>query len=96
MAILTYLDANCLIAVADAEPQRRAKVQALLSDPRRSFIYSPFITLETLSLAIHYRKKAKEQFFRQYLNQCAFSSDNLSEIVREAHRQAAKIRRGKR
>ena len=49
MAIITYLDANCLIAIADAEPQRRGKVLALLSDTRRSFIYSPFTTLETLT-----------------------------------------------
>jgi hypothetical protein len=83
MAILTYLDSNCLIAVADAEPQRAGKVFALLRDRQRSFIYSPYTTLETLSLAIHYQKPAREQFFRRYLNHCAFISD-------KAHRQAEK------
>jgi predicted nucleic acid-binding protein len=90
MAILTYLDSNCLIAVADAEPQRAGKVFALLRDRQRSFIYSPYTTLETLSLAIHYQKPAREQFFRRYLNHCAFISDNLTEILNEAHRQAEK------
>ncbi|MGH9846627.1 MAG: PIN domain-containing protein [Blastocatellia bacterium] len=90
MAIITYLDANCLIAIADAEPQRRGKVLALLGDSRRSFIYSPFTTLETLSLAIHYRKPVREQIFRRYLNRCAYISDNLTEILNEAHRQSEK------
>lgn len=90
MAIITYLDTNCLIAVADAESQRVGKVFALLGDTRRSFIYSPFTTLETLSLAIHYRKPIREQIFRRYLNHCAFISDNLTEILNEAHRQSEK------
>jgi len=90
MATITYLDTNCLIAFADAEPERAGKVIALLSDSRRSFIYSPFTTLETLSLAIHYRKPIREQIFRRYLNHCAFISDNLTEILNEAHRQSEK------
>ncbi len=88
MALITYLDSNCLIAVTDAEPQRRAKVQALLGDPRHSLIYSPFTVLETLTLALHYGKKAKAQYFRQHFNQCIFISDNLGLIMQEAHRQA--------
>ncbi len=88
MALVIYLDSNCLIAVADAEPQRAAKVQALLLDPRRAFIYSPFTVLETLSLALHYGKKAKAQFFRRYFNQCIFVSDKLDLILQEARRQA--------
>ena len=90
MAIVTYLDTNCLIAVADFEPQRRGKVLALLGDTQRLFIYSPFTTLETLSLAIHYRKPSREQVFRHYFNRCAYISDNLTEILNEAHRQAEK------
>ncbi len=90
MALATYLDSSCLIAVADFEPQRAAKVIVLLGDSRRSFVYSPFVTLETLSLSIHYRKKAREQFFRHYIDQCSFISDSLTEILNEAHRQAEK------
>ncbi|MBI1765424.1 MAG: PIN domain-containing protein [Acidobacteria bacterium] len=88
MALVTYLDTNCLIALADAEPRRKEKVLDLLDDRRRAFIYSPFTTLETLSLAIHYGKKVKEQVFRQYFNRCLFISDNLNLILQEAQRQA--------
>ena len=90
MAILTYLDTNCLIAVADAEPQRRGKVHALFADSQRVFIYSPFLTLETLPLAIHHRKPLREQAFRHYFKLCGYFSDNLTEILREAHRQSEK------
>ncbi len=88
MALVTYLDTSCLIALADAEPQRKDKVLDLLAEQQRLSIYSPFTTLETLSLAIHYRKLARAQIFRQYFNQCAFISDNLTEIINEARRQA--------
>lgn len=92
MVLRTYLDANCLIAVADVEPQRSGKVLALLSEAgkTRTFVYSPFFTLETLSLAIHYGKPAREFVFRQYLNLCTHSSDKLIEILHEAHRQVEK------
>jgi hypothetical protein len=53
MAIVTYLDTSCLIALADAEPQRKEKVFDLLDDPQRVFVYSSFTALETLSLAIY-------------------------------------------
>jgi hypothetical protein len=62
----------------------------MINDKQRSFVYSPFITLETLSLAVHYGKKVKEQFYRQYINQCVLVSDNLSAIIQEAQRQAEK------
>lgn len=90
MAIVTYLDTNCLIALADFEPVRRGKVLAILNDVQRLFIYSQFITLETLSLAIHYRKPIRERVFRQCFNHCNFMSNNLPEILNEAHRQSEK------
>jgi predicted nucleic acid-binding protein len=88
MAIVTYLDTNCLIALADAEPQRKEKVFALLNDQQRMFVYSAFTTLETLSLAIHYRNKIRAQSFRLYLSSCGRYSDNLPIILDEARRQA--------
>ena len=90
MALVTYLDSNCLIAVADAEQGRREKALVLMNDPQRAFIYSPFTTLETLSLAMHYRKPARAAIFRWYLNRCASISDNLTEIMNEVRRQAEK------
>jgi predicted nucleic acid-binding protein len=90
MALVTYLDSNCLVAVADAERGRREKALVLMNDSQRVFIYSPFTRLETLSLAMHYRKPARAAIFRWYLNRCAFISDNLTEIMNEAQRQAEK------
>lgn len=49
---------------------------------------SPFISLETLALAIHYRKPQRAWVFRRYINLCSFHSNNLDEILREAHRQS--------
>jgi predicted nucleic acid-binding protein len=88
MAIITYLDTNCLIAVADAEALRSEQVFELLDDLQRSFMLSPFTTLETLPLAMHYRNKRRERFFRSYINFCAHFSSNLPAIMNEAHRQA--------
>jgi hypothetical protein len=88
MAIITYLDTNCLIALADAEPQRKEKVFDLLDDPQRVFVYSSFTALETLSLAIYYRNRAREQVFRLYMYRCAHFSDSLHAIMDEARRQA--------
>lgn len=41
-------------------------------------------------MAIHYQKSVREQVFRRYLNVCKQISDNLTEILNEAHRQAEK------
>ena len=90
MATITYLDANCLIALADAEPGRQQKVVKLLRDTQRAFMCSPFTSLETLPLALHYRKPVRAGIFRWYLNHCAFVSDNYLLIMNEAHRQAEK------
>jgi len=88
MATVTYLDTNCLIALADAEPLRKEKVFDLLDDPRRVFVYSAFTTLETLSLAIHYKNRIREQVFRLCINSFAHFSNNLPAIIDEARRQA--------
>lgn len=90
MPIRTYLDTNCLIAYADAEVLRQAKVVTLLNDPNRAFMYSSFTTLETLALALHYRKPQRAWFFRYYINLCMHHSENVTEILHEAHRQAEK------
>jgi predicted nucleic acid-binding protein len=89
MRIGTYLDTNCLIALADLEPGRHHKVLALLQDEKRAFIYSQFLTLETLSLALHYRKPNRARIFRRYLNLCQYRSNTLAEIMNEAERQSA-------
>lgn len=90
MAKLTYLYSSCLIAVADFELHRAAKVVTLLNDQQRLFIYSPFASLETLSQAIHYGNRTREQFFRHYFNRCTHLSGNLPEIICDAHRQSEK------
>ena len=90
MPIRTYLDTNCLIAYADAEVLRQTKVVALLNEPSRVFMYSSFTTLETLALALHYRKPQRAWFFRYYINLCTHHSDHVTEILHEAHRQAEK------
>lgn len=90
MTTLTYLDSSCLIAIADGEAHRAFKVLSLLSDPQRKFIYSSFVSLETLSLAIHYRNQDRIKSFREYLNYCSTISSNLPEIMNEAQRQAEK------
>lgn len=90
MAVVTYLDTNCLIALADAELQRADNVFDLLDDPQRSFMHSPFTMLETLPLAMHYQNKRRERFFRFYINLCAHFSNNLPVIMTEAYRQSEK------
>ena len=90
MPLITYLDTNCLIAFADAEPMRQQKVMRLLRDSNRVFMCSPYTSLETLPLALHYRKPARAGIFRWYLSRCAFISDNYLLIMNEAHRQAEK------
>jgi predicted nucleic acid-binding protein len=87
---ITYLDANCLIAYADSEPLRRVKVASILSDLSREFMDSPFVSLETLALALHYQKPQRAYVFRRYIRFCKHHSDNLPYILREAHRQAEK------
>lgn len=88
--LLTYLDSSCLIAAADFEIDRNLKVHDLRREPHRNFFYSSFVTLETLSQAIHYGNKSREHFFRYYFNQCLAISDNLIEILNEARRQSEK------
>ncbi len=90
MAIVTYLDANCLIAYVDTEEPRRSKVIALFSQKERAFMSSPFLSLETLPLALHYRKPKRAQFFNRYFRVCRYFSDDLPEIMRMAHQQAEK------
>ncbi len=91
MAIITYLDTNCLIALADAEALRSEKVFELLDSPQRSFMHSPFTTLETLPLAIHYKNRKRERFFRSYINLCALCAHfSVVRVVRALFREPAR------
>jgi hypothetical protein len=76
----TYVDANALIvAYRGDQPAAQAAI-ALLGDPVRRFVASPYLRLETLRKPLFYRREDEITFMERYfatVSLCIPTSDQL-------------------
>jgi predicted nucleic acid-binding protein len=87
--LLTFLDACVLIAAYRGKPPERDRAQALLSDPNRLFVSSPFLYLETVPMALYSRRQSEVEFYRKYFETLVhISVEDVAAIVRLARGEA--------
>jgi hypothetical protein len=65
--IRTFLDAGVLIAAHRGRPHVREPALAILEDPARLFLTSPFVALEILPKAIFEKQQIELAFYQRYL-----------------------------
>ncbi|HYN78794.1 MAG TPA: PIN domain-containing protein [Lamprocystis sp. (in: g-proteobacteria)] len=62
----TYVDANALIVAYRSDQPAAQAVLALLGDPARRFVSSPYLRLETLRKPLFYRREDEIAFMERY------------------------------
>ncbi|MBF0135542.1 MAG: PIN domain-containing protein [Magnetococcales bacterium] len=68
MKILTYVDANVLIAAFAAKYQIREISMAVLRDPDRNLLVSDALWLEIMPKAMFYKRSREIEFYEQYIS----------------------------
>lgn len=84
MPILTFLDANVLFAAHRGNPNVRDRALALLSQPERHFIASPFLRLEVMPKAVYHRNTSEVDFYQAYFDNVRVWVNDVDSIVRLA------------
>lgn len=81
---LTFLDSNVLIGAWVANRSYSVKALALVDDPNREFVSSPFVRLETNAQAAYHRKKPELQFYETHFNSVRIWVDQYAQMVKRA------------
>ncbi len=64
--IRTFVDSGVLIAAARAADSLGAKALQFLDDPHRQFLTSPFVYLEVVPKAVHFKKTFELALYDRY------------------------------
>lgn len=84
--MLTFLDANVLIAAATNKGRHVAKAIAILNDPARRFASSPFVRLEIMPKAIFHGQKVEFAFYERFFRRVSHWVDDYATLVVEAEK----------
>ena len=84
MAVRTFLDTSVLIAAHRGKPPDREPCLAIINDPSRFFIASPFLYLETMPKAIYYQNKLEIEFYRTYFDNVRIWVNDVESMLRIA------------
>jgi predicted nucleic acid-binding protein len=80
--IRTYLDSGVVIAAAHGQDPAFNAAFAILDDPRRIFIASDFVHIETVPVA-HYNKRPEDEilFYEEYLRGASLIVPATSSLI---------------
>ncbi|MBI5487580.1 MAG: type II toxin-antitoxin system VapC family toxin [Deltaproteobacteria bacterium] len=84
----TYVDAGVLIHAARGQPGLSARALAILGDPARVFVASPFVRLEVLPKPLFLRRQQEVEFYRTFFDAVAVWVDDVRPVVDDALRIA--------
>jgi hypothetical protein len=87
--VRTFLDSGVLIGAYGTRLDLREPSLAVLEDPHRIFLSSPFIRLELCPKALFNRREAEFRFYTEYFN-CAVMFHDVRLILERANREAAR------
>ena len=76
--IRTFFDSGVLIAGAKGIPAERTKALAMLRDPGRQFLTSPFLHLEVVPKAVFNKNRLEERFYEIYFRNAEWSHARVS------------------
>lgn len=82
----TFIDSNVLIAAATGFSKISASAFAILNDPNREFVSSPFVRLETIPKAVFHRNKLEAEFYENYFAAVSDWVDDYSRLIGEAEK----------
>jgi predicted nucleic acid-binding protein len=88
LSIITFLDSSVLIAAHKGRPPHGESALRIINDSSRAFIVSPFLYLETVPMAIHFKKEAEIAFFKAYFEGAHLWVNDLEEMVRVAQEES--------
>ncbi|HLX45202.1 MAG TPA: PIN domain-containing protein [Bryobacteraceae bacterium] len=81
MARSTFVDTNVLIAAHRGTPEPRRQALAILEDPDRFFVASPFLQLEIVPKAIYHRQQLEVEFYQTFFDGVRIWINDLSAMV---------------
>ncbi|MCC6394794.1 MAG: PIN domain-containing protein [Bryobacterales bacterium] len=87
--VRTFLDTGVLITAYKGRPDLRERALAVLEDPRRVFLSSPFVRHECCPKALFNKRHEEYRFYREYF-QCAVMFNDVRLILERASREAAR------
>ena len=90
--IRTFLDPGVLIAATRVATQDAGDALALLTDPGRIFITSPFVFLEVVPKAIYFGMQFEREVYDRYFENAQWYRD-LEKIEATARREAIRTDR---
>jgi predicted nucleic acid-binding protein len=88
LARSTFVDTNVLIAAHRGDSGSKKLSLAILEDPDRFFVASPFLELEALPMAIYHHRTSEVEFYREFFDKARIWINDLTEMVRIAMEQS--------
>jgi len=85
----TFLDSGVLIAAYNARPELKAPALAILKDPNRIFLSSPFVRHEVCPKSLYNKRHLEYRFYREYFQRAVMFND-VRLILERASRESAK------
>jgi predicted nucleic acid-binding protein len=85
----TFLDSGVLIAAYGARPELKTPALAVLKDPDRIFLTSPFVRHEVCPKALFNKRRLEYRFYREYFRHAVMFND-VRLILERASRESAK------
>lgn len=85
----TFVDAGVLIAAARGGTEQSRRAMAVLDDPEREFVASPFLRLEVLPQALFNKRQAEVAFYETFFSAVTQWATDLAAIVEAAQREAS-------
>ena len=85
----TFLDSGVLIAAYNARPELKAPALAVLKDPNRVFLSSPFVRHEVCPKALFNKRHQEYRFYREYFQRALMFND-VRLVLERASRESAR------
>lgn len=87
--VRTFLDSGVLIAAYNARPELKAPALAVLKDPGRIFLSSPFVRHEVCPKALFNKRHDEYRFYREYFHR-AVTLNDVRLVLERASRESAR------
>lgn len=88
--ILTYVDANVLIAAARGKDDIHDRAMEILDDPNREFTASEFLRLEVLPKPLFNKFNDEAEFYNAYFETVKKWASDFQDIVKDAYTHAVR------
>lgn len=85
----TFVDAGVLITAFNGQPDLKEGAMAVLEDPKRIFLSSPFVSHELCPKALFNKRHLEYRFYREYFKRATMFND-VRLILERAGREAAR------